>query len=314
MSADTKASLDVLELRNAHIHLRSASSVFNKQGGFSESGEGAADFPVLECVTEHCYAVIALQGAQLLSFRPTGKSEVLWLSPLAKFSLGDAVRGGIPICLPWFGVNRHQADLPKHGIARTQLWTLGDVQQADDGIIRLCFTFRSSDNDLALYPYPVSAELTVELGEELGMSLQVANEGDEPMPLSFALHSYFSVSDVQQVSIAGIDGRDYLDNCQDLSRCVQSEPLTFNGEIDRVYEAVGGRQVIHDDERDVYIDGEGCDTVVVWNPGAVLAGKMADVGPHYQRYVCVERGMAFGDELMLAAGSEATANMRLSTD
>ena len=306
------ASLDVLELRNAQIHLRPASAVFTEAEGFLALNSTSADLPVLECISDKCRAIISLQGAQVLSFRPAGKADLLWLSPLSQFHAGDAIRGGIPVCLPWFGVNRRQADLPKHGLARTQLWSLDDVQQAEDDTIALRLVFRPNSEDLALFPYAFLAELTIELGNELRLSLRIINEGRDTMPLSFALHSYFSVSDAQVVNIDGIAGREYLDNCQSLSRCVQSDKLVFDREIDRVYEAVGGRQAIVDAARHIAIEGRGCDTVVIWNPGAALAEKMADVGLHYREYVCVERGMAFGDELELAAGEVVLADMLLS--
>lgn len=310
MDADTAAVIDVLELQNAQIYLRPASAVFTQQDGFSESN---SDLPMLEFVSAKCRAIISLQGAQVLSFCPAGKSDLLWLSSRSNFQPGQAIRGGIPVCLPWFGVNRHQADLPKHGLARTQLWALDDVHQGDDEVIKLRFTFRPASDDLALFPYSFLAELTVELGDKLRLSLRVTNEGQETMPLSFALHSYFSVGEVQSVSIDGIDGREYLDNCQGLARFVQHDSLVFDREIDRVFESAAGKQAIIDGGRKITIEGEGCDTVVIWNPGAELAGAMSDVGSQYQRYVCVERGMAFADELELAAGEMAAAEMQLSS-
>jgi glucose-6-phosphate 1-epimerase len=314
VTADIAASIDMLELRNAQIHLRPASDIFTAADGFSALSSDSADMPVLECVSAKCRAVISLQGAQILAFCSAGKQELLWLSPLSRFHAGDAIRGGIPVCLPWFGVNRRQADLPKHGLVRTQLWSLDDVQQAEDDTISLRLVFRPNSVDLALFPYSFLAELTIELGTELRLSLRLSNEGQELMPLSFAFHSYFSVSDAAVISLEGVDGCEYLDNCQGLSRFVQSDNLVFDREIDRVYEAVGASQTLIDSHRKIEIDGRGCDTVVIWNPGAVLAAEMDDVGQYYRDYVCVERGMAFGDELKLAAGGVAEAKMTLSSE
>ncbi|CAA0115091.1 D-hexose-6-phosphate mutarotase [Zhongshania aliphaticivorans] len=311
MTVDLASNLDVLELKKAHIYLRSAKAVFSPSGGFSALA-ATAEHPVLECVTSKCRAVISLQGAQLLSFIPTGKQELLWLSPLATFKPGDAIRGGIPLCLPWFGLNRRQPELPKHGVARTQFWALDDVSQDDDETLNLRLVFNPSSDDLEMFPYPFSAQLNVSMGDALRLSLVIKNEGAYAMPLSFAMHSYFAVSDVRAVKIEGVEGREYLDNCRDLARFVQDESLQFDGEIDRVYETVGGCQAIIDGSRQIKIDGSACDTVVIWNPGETLAGTMADVGSYYRDYVCLERGMAFGDELELAAGDVARATMQLS--
>jgi glucose-6-phosphate 1-epimerase len=313
VNSDIAASLDVLNLRNAQIHLRAASTVFTEVNGYSELSSESADLPVLECISETCRAVISLQGAQILSFRPSGKDELLWLSPLSSFRVGDVIRGGIPLCLPWFGVNRRQVDLAKHGFARTQLWTLDDVQQAEDDKITLQFGFSPTKDDLAVFLFPFRAQLDVTLGDELHLKLSIINQGRETMPLSFALHTYFAVGDLGRVKIDGLSGSAYLDNCQGLAKFVQSDPLVFDKEIDRVYEGLGGSQSILDAGRRIDIGGVGCDTVVVWNPGAELAGKMADVGSHYLDYLCVERGMAFDDEQLLAAGGVTVAEMTLSS-
>ena len=310
---DLASSLDVLELKNAHIYLKAANAIFTPAHGFSAVST-SADFPVLECVTSKCRAVISLQGAQVLSFIPNGKQDLLWLSPLATFKTGDAIRGGIPLCLPWFGVNRRQPELPKHGVARTQMWTLDDVSQDADETLNLRFVFSPNEDDLEVFPYPFTAQLEVSMRSELGLTLSIKNEGGDAMPLSFAMHSYFAVSKLDAVKIEGIAGREYLDNCQGLARFVQDQELQFDAEIDRVYEALGACQQIHDGSRKIKIDGEACDIVVIWNPSQTLAAGLADVGPYFRDYVCLERGMAFGDELELVSGEAAQATMRLSSN
>ena len=72
-------------------------------------------------------AEIYLHGAQLTSWRPAGAEEVIFLSQHSQFEPGRAIRGGIPVCFPWF---RNKADDPKapsHGFVRTKAWQLDSV-------------------------------------------------------------------------------------------------------------------------------------------------------------------------------------------
>ncbi len=294
--------LDALELVGAKVSLLPANSLFS----------GAGDLPILECTTAKCRALIALQGAQLLSFCPTGEDDLLWLSPLESFEPGKAIRGGIPLCLPWFGLNRRAPELPKHGFARNQSWTLDDVAESEGGDLRLSFKFQPCAEDLAIFPWSFTAQLDVLLSDTLQLTLNVSNEGDKAMPLSFAMHSYFAVSALAELKVAGVTGVEYLDNCQQLNRFRQDSDLRIAGEVDRVYESVVGEQIIHDCGRQIVIGGAGCDTVIVWNPGKILAETIADVGSHFDEYLCVERGMAFADELSLAAGEQHQATMTLA--
>ena len=294
--------LDALELPTAQINLLAASTLF--------SGNG--DIPILECITPKCRALISLQGAQVLSFCPKGEDDLLWLSPLETFRSGAAIRGGIPLCLPWFGVNRRDPTLAKHGFARSQCWSLENVAEAEDGALHLCFVFQPGADDLEDFPWLFTAQLDVRLSDSLQLSLSLKNESAEAMPLSFAMHSYFAVSALSELNLDGIAGAEYLDNCQQLNRFRQDEILHFIGEVDRVYEGLAGEQRIEDRDRQIIISGDACDTVVVWNPGVELAQTMPDVGAYYSDYLCVERGMAFADEITLAAGDRHQAVMKLA--
>ena len=294
--------LDTLELNTAKVNLLPASTLFPSAG----------ELPIIECITPKCRALIALQGAQLLSFTPVGGDDLLWLSPLETFAPGKAIRGGIPLCLPWFGVNRREPDLPKHGFARNQSWTVDNVVESAAGDLLLSFLFQPTLADLQVFPWAFSAQLDVRLSDSLELTLTIDNTSGEAMPLSFAMHSYFKVSAVDDINLEGVLGAGYLDNCQQLARFRQDEILRFDGEIDRVYEALGGEQCIIDGDRQTKISGSACDTVVVWNPGAELALTMSDVGVHYSDYLCVERDMAFADELLIAAGERHQSTMALA--
>ncbi|MBD2858696.1 D-hexose-6-phosphate mutarotase [Spongiibacter sp. KMU-158] len=271
-----------------------------------------SDLPMLLVESAHCRAVISLYGAQLLSFAPAGQRDFLWLSPLERFQPGQAIRGGIPVCAPWFGVNRRENSLPKHGFLRNRRWILQSFNAADEQV-ELSLAYQSTEEDLSLFAWPIRAELRIILGRELEQVLSISNLGESAMPLSFALHSYLSVSDVGEAKVCGLDQQMYLDNCQGLSAFVQSGEVSFPGEVDRVYESQQSAQQLVDGQRTLSISGVDCETVIVWNPGAELAQQMADVGAYHKDYVCVERGRAFADEVILGAGERHEAVMRLAS-
>lgn len=285
----------------SQVTIRSAKQVFGVD----------SKMDILEVVTPHCRALISLQGAQVLSFVPTGGRELLWLSPRAIYKKGRAIRGGIPICLPWFGVNRRQGGALKHGFARLRDWQYNGVLASSSESLTLGFSLCSTAADLVLFPWPFSAELHIEFTHCLTLRLVVNNLAPEALPLNFAFHSYFAVADLAGVQVFGLEGREYLDNCKGLARSQQQAPLVFNQAVDRVYPASSHPQRIRTGGQDVAVEGDGCDTVIVWNPGQLGAKNMADVEGFHGQFVCVERGMAFDDELSLAPGQRHACELRL---
>lgn len=256
-------------------------------------------------------AVVALQGAQVLSYQPAGEPDWLWLSPLARFAPGEAIRGGIPVCAPWFGVNRRRPSLPKHGFLRNRPWQWVGVDEGPGDAVQLRLECHSLPTDLAEFEWPFDAELALHFSDHIVMTLRITNRGETPMPLSFAFHSYFRTADLTRVAVAELADKRYLDNTAGLSERVQQGPLHFAGEVDRVYPGVASGLSLGFDGSGLYVDGQGCDTAILWNPGAQLASSMADVGEHYQDYVCLERGMAFDDEVVLSPGTAHRAVMTI---
>ena len=265
--------------------------------------------PLLVVETAQCRAIFALQGAQLLSFSPVGDADWLWLSPKASFTPGAAIRGGIPLCLPWFGVNRRFSGLPKHGFVRQRAWQL--LEAANDGAeLVLCFATESTVEERALFPWAYSVQAEYRLGHELRCGLQIRNLSEQYLPLSFALHSYFA-ADTSLASVQGLGSGAYLDNTQGLAPSQLDGKQIFDGEIDRVFEGVGGTQRLTTGGGEIEVSGRDCDTVVVWNPGVSLASTIGDIAEHYCEYICVERGMAFADEVSLAPGGSYSALMHV---
>ncbi len=272
---------------------------------------GSAEaLPLLVVESERCRAVLALQGAQLLSFVPRGDADWLWLSPKVTFTPGAAIRGGIPLCLPWFGVNRRQPALPKHGWLRQRDWTLLAAEQRDNGDCLLRLGTSATAAEQRDFPWVYDVEVSFRLGAALHCELTVYNRSREVMPLSLAMHSYFA-ADLERAAVTGLAAGRFLDNTEGLAAGQLEGPQTFAGEIDRVFEGVGERQQLETGSGALTVAGQGCDTVIIWNPGAALASEIADIGEHYRDYVCLERGMAFADELGLAPGACHRAQLHI---
>lgn len=265
-------------------------------------GEG---LPLIKVKTALCEAVIALQGAQLLEFKPAEGSPLLWLSPNCNFTAGTALRGGIPICLPWFGPNEQAPEKPKHGFARNRDWTLQSATQRSDGHYELVFVFTSTANDL--FEFDFSAQLHMTLGKSIKLELTVSNDDKNPFDCSWALHSYHPVSSLADVQVTGLAERTYLDNLEAHTAKYQHGNLRFAGEVDRVFPGVNNALTI-DGQPAIHITHENCPSVITWNPGAENAAKIADIGAgQEQHYICVERGAVLDEKWRLEPGQRKSA-------
>ena len=158
-------------------------------------------YPVLTIKHPKCSARVALHGAHVMSWCPAGAEEVIYLSPDAVYRQGKAIRGGIPLCWPWFNAHPSAPDLPSHGLVRNQFWELESTDVTDDGVVA---KLRRNSADW-------SAVATISMGSSLEVALESTNLGDQEMMISGALHSYFSVGDVREITIKGLEDADYLD-------------------------------------------------------------------------------------------------------
>ncbi len=260
---------------------------------------------IAEVANQHALANIALQGAHVATFQPRGEEPLIWLSPKAKFAPGKSIRGGVPLCWPWFGPHKTDSSLPGHGFARTVPWELLQTRANEDGSTFLRFGLIESDTTRTQWPHPCIAQLEVTVGKALRVELITTNTGNAPFELSEALHTYFYISDVGNMSIRGLEGCDYLDKVQDFARCTQQGPIVIESEVDRVYVNTEADCVIEDKglKRAIRIAKQGSKSTVVWNPWTEKAEKMGDFGPALHRdMVCVESGNALENTLTVQPG------------
>ncbi|WP_373975891.1 D-hexose-6-phosphate mutarotase [Chitinibacter sp. SCUT-21] len=272
---------------------------------FKQAGQG---LPLVVVENQLGKASFTLQGCHLVSFVPAGGKDVLWVSPLTTFAPGKAIRGGIPLCLPWFGGHPH--GLQSHGFARTADWTLEKVINRADGVTELIVSLISTPATLAQWPHEFRFEMKIEVGTELKLTLNVDNLSDTPAPFTYAFHTYFAVADYTQSPILGLEDLTYIDTIGEVTRRQQSGTLQLTGSTDRVYLDVPAVQTIVDGERQIKIEST-ANSSIVWNPGD-HADNMADVREYRQNFVCVERGDAFDNAITIAAKSRFSSVMTLS--
>jgi D-hexose-6-phosphate mutarotase len=238
-------------------------------------------------------AHVYLHGAHVTHFAIEGQPPILFLSKESQFVEGKAIRGGVPICFPWFGPRNPDPSggSPMHGFARVLPWKPLEVSATAD---RSSISLRLSDGELTRgwWPHSFAARYDVTLwADRLTLALKVTNLDQTPITFEEALHSYFAIAKAQNVSIEGLDGVEYLDKTDNLARKRQSGPVTISSETDRVYLGTRAPCLIRDawNNRVIVNTKENSDATVVWNPWVAKAKAMADFGDEeWEEMVCVE--------------------------
>ncbi len=263
-------------------------------------------------------ANLFIQGAQLTSFKPKSQNDWLWLSPLEAFKTGQAVRGGIPICLPWFGVNRHDKSTIKHGFVRNNIWQLNAIKESDESVkleLSYAYTPSQQSQNPTLFPSAFKAKVAIILQGGPQANIEYAFELEHLSPnnqvYSYAFHSYFNVADAAATAVCGLEQHHYLDNSAGLSSKEQTGPIFFSKEVDRVYQATTQPQQLQSASQNLIIHAKNAPTCIIWNPHNKLAQSIKDIKQHVTEFICIERGCAFADEITLAQGQKHHSSMRI---
>jgi len=245
------------------------------------------DLPCFVLTCGQATAVISSYGAHLLSYKPTAEVEVIYLSPEAAWQNNTPIRGGVPVCWPWFGpvaaeFNPAAQKLPNHGVVRTELWQLVTQSVTESAV---SIEFHIETKALPYSDAPSYLSLTLQLTET---ALTLTLNSDQGLQQA-ALHSYFNVDSVHQVSVSPLSG-DYLDKVQGGGRFVQPQPeLKFTAEVDRVYLNTADELTLDQQSTAVQITQKGHDASVLWNPWTEKAAALKDLpDTGYLDYVCVE--------------------------
>jgi glucose-6-phosphate 1-epimerase len=277
-------------------------------------GPGGMD--LVEVNNEHANATLLLQGAHLMTWAPKGEKPVIWMSPEAKFVPGKSVRGGVPVCWPWFGPHPTQPSFPGHGFARTVMWEVIDTKSLPEGTW-LAFRLIPTDATRAQWPHDSEVVLQMVIGKTLDIDLATWNTGNAPIAIGDALHTYFEVGDVRYAKIHGLHMIEYLDKVDGGKRKEQLGPVIVGQEVDRIYLDTPDDCVIEDTKlaRRIRISKQGSRSTVVWNPWIEKADKMGDLGPEgYLHMLCVESTNAADDVVTIAPGAEHHLWVRYSVE
>lgn len=253
--------------------------------------------------TPHATATVSMCGGHVVSWRPKHQVEpVLWVSKLAKFTPGKAIRGGAPICWPWFGAHPRQTSLPGHGYARITPWELKSVETLVNGTTELNLSIGKSDLSQLHWQTGVHLELKIAIGDTLEITLTTVNKSDHEVTFTEGLHTYFQISDIVDIRVLALEGSDYIDLVNQNERRIQQDPITFEGELGRIFLDNQSTCVIEDPafNRRIRIEKTGSNSTAVWNPGLTVASKMDDLGAvGWRDMVCVESANALGNKINL---------------
>jgi D-hexose-6-phosphate mutarotase len=265
----------------------------------------APSYPVIHLSNTYGTATIALHGAHVISYTPTQQKPVIFTSQEAIYKEGKAIRGGIPICWPWFNAHPSDSTLPSHGYARNQFWEIVSSDHTQD----------LTSITLELTHQKLKVTATISLGVSLEVSLTTTNLSEEIQTVGGALHSYFSISDIEKISISGLENTHFIDTLTETEELQKGE-IFIHEETDRIYLNTSETVSIYDPEwnRTFFIDKAGSQSTVVWNPWIEKSTAMADLGnDEYREFVCIEAANARDDVYNLAPAGSHTLSTKITS-
>jgi glucose-6-phosphate 1-epimerase len=277
--------------------------------------ESVAGYPVIEIHHPLCSARVATHGAHVMEWHPVGQeAPVLYLSPTALLQPGKAIRGGIPICWPWFNANPSDPSKPSHGIARNRFWSYDGATENEQGVT-LRLSLSDDETTRAIWPHAFRLEAEIFLGAVLELKLTTHNLGTETIPLSGALHTYLNISDVGSITVQGLEQAAYLDCAGRREEMpATGEALVFREEVDRIYHAEGAVELFDPGwKRTIVVEKSGSPSLVAWNPWIEKASALADLpDADFHKFICLEATIANESAISVLPGGEHTLSTRLS--
>ncbi len=283
--------------------------------GTAEAVIGSGGLPKIRVTTLLATAEIYLHGAHVTSWQPVGAEEAIFLSEKSHWEDGLAIRGGIPICFPWFRAKADDPKAPMHGFVRTKEWRLDSVTVEEDGSVAVVCSTESDEVTRLWWPYDFRLVHRISVGRTLELELTVSNTGPEGLSFEEALHTYFLAGDARRVRVRGLDGISYLDNTDGNKQKTQSGDLVFSAKTDNAYLNTEGAVDLIDPAlgRTVRTEKANSATTVVWNPWREGAAAMSDFGEdEWERMACVEASNIRGSAVRLAPGEEHTMRATIS--
>lgn len=277
--------------------------------------EEPAGYPVLVINHSAASGRVALNGAHVMEWTPAGVDPVLYMSPLAVLEKGQSIRGGIPICWPWFGAHPTDESMPGHGFARLLEWKLEAATEDLTGV-KLTLSLKESEASQAFWPHRFELSVVVQMGARFGVELTVKNTDEVAWSMTGALHTYLAVADVSDVVVLGLDDSYYVENRLSPDRIEQSGPVYFDREVDRRYESRDTVRLLdRQGKRTIAVEKSGSGVTVVWNPWIEKSKKLSDLPDDaYPHFVCIEAANAGNNTITLEPGAEHVLAHRLKLE
>jgi glucose-6-phosphate 1-epimerase len=247
-----------------------------------------------------------LHGAQVTSWKPAENEEVLFVSTKSRWEEGQAIRGGIPICFPWFRGKSDDPRAPAHGFVRTKTWQLESIIESKSGVAVTMFT-QSDEHTRKWWPGEFRLVHRVTFGSELRLELICVNTGTTPFRFEEALHTYNRIANTQDVRIQGLDGVSYLDNTDSNKEKTQRGDVIIASQTDSAYCNTQNEVDLLDakQKRRIRLWKEHSLTTVVWNPWSEGAARLQDLGDgEWRQFLCVEASNILDAAIHLAPGEE----------
>jgi len=264
----------------------------------------------IEITNDLACGKIAIQGAHLFHFARNGEEPILWLSETSDMEHGKHIRGGVPICWPSFGMSN--PELPQHGFARNRMWDLVNIIEIDANTTQVIMELNDSKKSRREWEYKFNLQITITISDELKMELKTTNLDTQKFKFTQALHTYFNISDISNISISGLEDKLFLDTLSDEKK-LQNDEITFNSEVDSVYQEVDKEIVLKDKNRYIKINNTGSSSVVVWNPWIEKTKRMSGMSDEsYKEFVCIESANAFEDARFLEPLQTHTLKVTIS--
>jgi glucose-6-phosphate 1-epimerase len=274
--------------------------------GIAEIVEGKGGLPKVRITSAACVGQMYLHGAHITSWKPAGEEEVLFVSSKTRWEDGHAIRGGIPVCFPWFAHKADDPQAPDHGFVRTKAWQLDSMVDVGDAIT-VSMSTESDESTKKWWPAEFRLVLRATFGKELSVELVVTNRGRTSLRFEEALHAYFRVGNIEMTRARIPDALHYIDKTDSHRIKTQLGDIMIRSETDSVYLDTRDEIRLEDPllQRHVCITKENSSTTVAWNPWEQKAHSMSDLGAdEWMQMICVEPSNVAGSAVDLAPGQQ----------
>jgi len=282
--------------------------------GLARVCDGQGGLARVDITSPLAHGEMYLHGAHVTSWCPAGGKEVLFLSTKSRWQEGQAIRGGIPICFPWFRGKTDDSHAPAHGFVRTRSWQLESISQTSAGIT-VSMLIGSDEQSRRWWPGEFRLMHRVTFGSKLKLELVCVNTGENPFRFEEALHTYNRVAEVGTARLRGLDGTRFLDNTAGNKERTQTGDVTIASQTDNAYVNTQSAVDLLDAtmQRRIRLQKTNSQTTVVWSPWQEAAGGLRDLGDgEWKQFLCVEASNIMGAAITLEPGQEHTMSAVLS--